>query len=157
MTTFISIKRRIFNSITKPLSDKQYFQLLFFLKFRRLPNIEQPKTLNEKTIWRILYDRRDIFTRVTDKVGMRDYMKEIALSAHLPKTYFIGTNPREIDFENLPVSFVAKPSHASGHIVVVDKNHLLQKEELINTCHKWLTFSYFDEVENGPTKTFNQK
>jgi len=139
------------------MTDKQYFQLLFLLKFRKFPNLDQPKTLNEKTIWRILFDRREIYSRLTDKVGMRKYSKEIGLSAHLPKTYFIGTNPREIDFNKLPNSFVVKPNHASGQLIVVNDRKLFDKSELIKTCEEWLAFSYYDRGREWPYKNIQPK
>ena len=157
MTAFISIKRRIFNKVTSRLTDKQYFQLLFLLKLKKFPNLDQPRTLNEKIIWRILFDRREIFSRLTDKVGMREYMKEIGLAAHLPKTYFIGTNPQEIHFNKLPNSFAVKPNHASGQIIIVKDKNLLDKGELINTCSEWLAFSYYDRGREWPYKNIQPK
>lgn len=84
-------------------------------------------------------------------------MKEIGMAAHLPTTYFIGTNPREILFNKLPNSFVVKPNHASGQIIIVKDKSLLDKGELINTCDEWLAFSYYDRGREWPYKDIQPK
>ena len=148
----ISLKRRIYNKITHPLDDKRYFQLLFLLRMKIFPNLARPKTLNEKVIWRILYDRNDLFTRLTDKARMREYVQELGLGNHLPKTYFIGANPDDIPFDTLPTSFVIKPNHASGQIIFVQDNMSIEREKIVNMCRKWLAFNYYEKGREWPYK-----
>jgi len=157
LTTFISKKRWVFNLLTQRFTDKQYFQLMYLLAFKKLPNLDHPRNLNEKTIWRILFDRKEIYSRLTDKVGMRDYIREIGLAAHLPKTYFIGTNPREIPFDDLPPTFVVKPNHASGQIIIANEQSLVDTDELIRICDEWLAFSYYDRAREWPYKNIEPK
>ena len=116
------------------------------------PNLARPKTLNEKVIWRILYDRNDLFTRLTDKARMREYVQELGLGNHLPKTYFIGANPDDIPFDTLPTSFAIKPNHASGQIIFVRDNMSIEREKIVNMCRKWLAFNYYEKGREWPYK-----
>lgn len=153
----ISIKRRIFNALTHYFSDEHYFQILHFLKLKKIPNIREPKTFNEKILWRIVFDKKEIFSQLTDKVGMREYIKELGLEAYLPTAYFIGNNPIDIPFKELPKSFVVKPNHASGRVIFVYDKNDLNKEELINTCKTWLAFSYYERGREWPYKNIKPK
>lgn len=157
MSIFLSNKRRIFNLITRRLTDERYHQLVYLRSFGRLPNLRDPRTFSEKIIWRILFDRRAIFSQLTDKVGLRDYLTEIGLSAYLPKTYFIGQNPTDIHIEKLPKSFVAKPNHLSGHILAVDENNLVNSNDLQNLANDWLAFNHFEKGREWHYKDIQPK
>ena len=141
---FISRRRRAFNWFTQFFSDERYFQLLHFLKLKEVPDIRNPNTLNEKILWRIVFDKKEIHSQLTDKVGMRNYLAKLGLKAHLPIVYYIGKKPLDIPFGKLPKSFVVKPNHASGRVIFVDDKDDFDKENLISLCEKWLAFSYFD-------------
>lgn len=85
----------------------------------RLGNFRSPRTFNEKTNWRILYDRRDRIVAACDKMRM----KEMARAAYpgpdlrIPAVYWSGTDLRDApDLASLP-PWVLKPNHSSAHVL----------------------------------------
>jgi hypothetical protein len=109
----------------------------------RYPNLLNPKTFNEKVLYRVLFDHSPIWTRLQDKYAVRDYVRERIGEHVLPRWYCVTKNPRDIPFDELPDRFVVKPTHGSGWVRVVFQAHALDREELIDTCHGWLSQNYF--------------
>jgi hypothetical protein len=75
-------------------------------RYRKLhgvfPNLLRPGTLNEKILYRILFDRRPILRRLADKAAVRAYVEARLGTGVLPKLYWLGRRPGEIPFEALP-------------------------------------------------------
>ncbi len=90
----------------------------FFSSHRRFPRVSNPVTFNEKVNWRILKDRREILTWTCDKLAMKDYASNVqgatAYGLRIPRTFWSGTNIRELEGVELPEHWVLKPNHRSG-------------------------------------------
>ena len=100
------------------------------------PNIIKPETFNEKIVYRILFDRRSILTQLADKAAVRSYVESRLGSEILPKSHYLTTNPATIPFDELPDSFVVKPTHASGLVQIITDKRSLNRAELIETCQQ---------------------
>jgi hypothetical protein len=107
------------------------------------PNIIRPKTYNEKVLHRMLFDRRPILTRLQDKYAARDYVKERLGEDVLPRLYWVTKNPSDIPFDDLPTSFVVKPTHGSGWYRLVSDKAVVDRQELIERCKFWLSENYY--------------
>ena len=59
------------------LPDKLYIRLEFIKHMGRFPNVEKPKTFNEKLQWLKLYDRKDVYTQMVDKYEAKKYVARI--------------------------------------------------------------------------------
>lgn len=111
------------------LPDKQYIQLQYLKNFRKLPNLHDPRTFNEKLQWLKLYDRRDVYTMMVDKYLVKDYVKEMIGEEFIVPTIASYDDPSEIDLEDLPEKFVLKWNHDSGSIIIcTDKRYLNLKQ-----------------------------
>lgn len=108
------------------------------------PNLLYPKTINEKILYRMLFDRRRILTQLEDKYAVRDFVKQKIGEHVLPKWHCVTTNPSTIPFDDLPDKFVVKPTHGSGWVRIVPNKALLNRQELIDTCRYWLNQNYYD-------------
>ncbi|EQA3190781.1 ATP-grasp fold amidoligase family protein, partial [Campylobacter coli] len=157
--------------------DEQYFIKRHESFFHYKPDFRKPKTFNEKIIHRILFDRRDIYTFLADKIKVRLYIQYILehgvsnnnifevlsknideLSSelqntnkcvYLPKIYGVYKHTKDIDFNQLPDSFVIKTNHDWGGVVVVDNkvNFLAdtnKKIECLAKLQKHLDRNYYD-------------
>jgi TupA-like ATPgrasp len=91
---------------------------LFLYYHGRLPHVRNPVTFNEKVNWRILKDRREILAWTCDKLAMKDYVSNIqdamACGLRIPRTFWSGTDVRELENVELPEHWVLKPNHQSG-------------------------------------------
>lgn len=86
--------------------------------FGRELNLEDPKTFNEKIQWRILKDRKDIYTRLADKYLVRNYVKEKIGEEYLIKLLGVYEKVEDIDYDKLPNKFVLKCNHDSGSVII---------------------------------------
>ena len=110
-------------------------------------DLKSPRNLNEKILWLSLYSDITEWTRLADKYSVREYVKEKGLSDILIPMYGVWNNVEEIDWEDLPRSFVMKTTNGSGtNLVVTDKDNT-KKEESLAKIDKWL------HRHNGVTTT----
>lgn len=138
---FHNILRWLFRSITPLISDKTFLGIRYLYWMRSIPNFADPKTLNEKIIWRMLYDRNPVFQTLSDKVQVREYVIDKGLKSILTTQYMVSSNPNTIVFEDLPQPFIIKPSHASGLVRHV-RGQTGNWEELRQCCHNWLKIDF---------------
>lgn len=84
--------------------------------FGRDPDLETPRTFNEKIQYLKLYDRSPLHTRCADKIAVREYVKEcIPETDILIPLLAILDNPDDLRPETITAQrFVAKASHDSG-------------------------------------------
>lgn len=84
-----------------------------------------PRTLDEKLIWLMLYWRHPLKSRCADKYAVRSYVEEHGLGYLLTRLFGVYDNSRQIDFECLPDRFVLKATHGCGfNILCRDKARL---------------------------------
>jgi len=139
------IKKALPDSVVEWMID---FRTLTY-KYRRahgvFPRLIRPRSFNEKVIHRILFDRRDVLTQITDKAAVRSYVESRLGPQVLPRLYCLTSRPEDIQLEELPDRFVVKPTHGSGWVQVVTDRSTLDRRALIETCNGWLGQSYYEE------------
>ena len=91
--------------------------------FGRPPDLKAPTTFSEKIIYKMMFDRRPILTRITDKLRAREYVAERIGARYLTELYQVCRSPAEIDWHGLPRRFVIKATHGTAmNIFVRDKS-----------------------------------
>ncbi|MDB2226202.1 ATP-grasp fold amidoligase family protein [Halorubrum ezzemoulense] len=106
------------------------------------PQIKEPRTFNEKIAYRKLFTDKDIFSTISDKYAVRDYVREKASGDILNDLYYVTDNPSSIPFDSLPTEFVIKSTHGSGHIMIIEDKHKWSNENIISKCETWLETEY---------------
>ena len=102
-----------------------WMKLRYFLRYKKPLNLKNPKTLNEKILYLSLTKDNPLWTELSDKYKVREYVKEKIGEDKLVKLYGKWTNANDIDFDKLPDKFVLKTNHGSGEIKIVkDKSKL---------------------------------
>ena len=91
---------------------------------------DNPRTLNEKIQWLILYSDTREWTRLADKLLVRDYVKEKGLGDLLVPLLGVWDDADDIDFEELPERFVLKCNHDSGSTILVNKNQIYDRKAI---------------------------
>jgi hypothetical protein len=137
------------NEIIKGLLPREVRDLVFAVNhYRRAhgvyPRLLRPRTLNEKILRRKVFDRRPLFATFADKYAVRSFVADRLGPGILPRLYCVTTDPVTIAFDSLPRKFVVKPTHASGWVRVVQDRDALDRQELIQTCKRWLGSSYYE-------------
>jgi len=112
--------------------------------FRNFPNLDNPKTLNEKIQWLKLYDKNSFYTLCADKYSVRKYFaKNFGPEGLIPLEYQTY-NWKDIKPENIPNHpCIIKANHGSGmHVIIRDKNKVDWKK-LQHKCREWLNKNYY--------------
>lgn len=144
--------KRIANKIFKqPLRrflishyPKVVLSRLWLQEFGYPLNWKNPKDLNEKIQWLIANSDTSEWTRLADKVKVRDYVTEKGLKDMLVPLLGVWSDARNIDFDNLPNKFVLKCNHDSGSVIIIDKQKGFDKIAVINklNSHLCIKFGY---------------
>lgn len=100
------------------LSDKSYIRLIYRLRMGKKLDLDNPKTFTEKLQWLKLYDHNPKYTRMADKLSLRDFVEEKIGSGHSVKVLGVWEKFSDIDFNALPERFVLKTTHDSGSYVI---------------------------------------
>jgi hypothetical protein len=106
------------------------------------PNIENPRTLQEKILWRKLHEDMSDAVRLADKVAVRDYVREVAGPQYLVEALAIADHAEDLDFDSLPSSFILKVNHSSGTNLVVEDRSELQVESVRRILNSLLRRTY---------------
>lgn len=105
------------------LTERMYKKQTFKNTFGYELNLNNPKTLNEKIQWLQLNDRTPQYIKCTDKLAVREYVKEKIGQQYLIALIFNTEKSTDLIPENFPnYPFIIKTNHGSGgHIIVQDK------------------------------------
>lgn len=145
----ISLVPRIKNRITKKWNEflvdyftKYVLSKYWYRDFHYRLDWNNPKDLNEKIQWLILNSDTSEWSRLADKVAVRDYVKEKGLGHMLIPLLGVWNDARKIDFDNLPDKFVLKCNHDSASVKIIDKYVGFDKKKIIEDFNNKLRVKF---------------
>lgn len=112
-------------------------KLLHLADCRRWPDIRNPRDLNEKIMQMEFFSDTSEWTRLADKVKVRDFVASKGLADILIPLLGVYRTADEIDFDALPESFVIKPNNGSAQAVVVDDKSAVDQAAIRRTVAHW--------------------
>ncbi len=133
---------------TAKLFPKSIISLRFKKHFGRDIDWDNPKDINEKIQWLKFNTDTSIWTQLADKYEVRNYVKKCIGAKYLVPLYGVWDSPYDIDFSQLPNSFVLKPNHGAGSVLIVKDKSKLDIPKTINLLSDWLKTDFgIKEVE----------
>jgi hypothetical protein len=118
-------------------------KLGYFLINKKWPNVNNPKSINEKIVHRILFDRNFEYSMYADKLAVRQYIEKILGTDKLIPLVYYTDKPENIKQCTSLINKVVKPNHGAGMVKIFDyEPSIEEKAELIDQCEKWLKFDY---------------
>lgn len=114
------IQNRVSPTLKQFLGAKLHLKIYMWIMLGYWPNIEDPKTFNEKIAHRKLYSNNKLYSMVEDKYRVREYVSERVDRQILPELYHVTEDPKTIPFEELPEEYVIKPNHMAGAIEFIE-------------------------------------
>jgi len=155
---------KLFDFINR-LSGYRKEKLRFFLKVGYYPDLKNPRSFNEKVLWKKIYDRNPLLSVISDKFAVRQYIKDVLGEQEAEKIliplYYVTNKPQTIPFNDLPEEYAIKPNHASRRAIFAEgtgeqKKYIIiyggikktifdseiAKIEIVNTCKEWLLIPY---------------
>ena len=125
-------------------SSSFYLKGLYLLRNKKILNLKNPKSFNEKINWLKLHvNVTPQCTMMVDKYAVRDYIKDKIGEQYLIPLLGVWNTFDEIDFEKLPNQFVLKTTHDSGGVVVCKDKSKLNVSEARKKLTKHLHYNYF--------------
>lgn len=121
------------------IPDKIMIYIQYYIATGRWLNLSNPIRFTEKLQWYKLYYRNNLLTQCADKYLVREYIESKNLGNILVPLYGVYNDATEIDFTDLPESFVLKTTNGSHtNILCKDKSNLNinNTKDMLN---KWLT------------------
>ncbi|MGF1797265.1 ATP-grasp fold amidoligase family protein [Photobacterium swingsii] len=115
--------------------------ILYFRRFKRLINYDEPLTFNEKLQVKKLKNRSGLLTIAADKLASKKYVKAIVPEIYIPKTLWSCTDIQKLDslnFNELPRDYVFKANHTSQTIEIIKDSQHLPLKKMKSLAHNWL-------------------
>ena len=101
---------------TKFIPDELMLKIEYRMKIGKKLDLKNPKTFNEKLQWLKINDRKPVYTKMADKIGVRDYIAQKIGQEFLVPIYGCWDSVDDIPFDDLPSKFVLKCTHDSGSV-----------------------------------------
>lgn len=148
--------KKAYRKIMSKSCDNVYITVQYIRKFKRLPNIIRPKTFAEKIylikVSNWLLSKSDY----VDKYKVRRIIKDIIGEEYLTNLYGVYNNSKDINFDELPKSFVLKLNNGSGYnLIVKDKDNIDQKK-VKKEIDEWLKSNYYIQNREKQYKNVEQ-
>lgn len=134
--------RKLLKRFVLDFFHKQYIERTWKKMYGRKINWESPRDINEKIQWLMIYSDTSLWTLCSDKVKVREFVKERIGEEFLVKQYGVWNNADEINFDQLPNKFVLKCNHDSGSTFVLDKTKGFDKNLITKDLNKRLKINY---------------
>lgn len=112
------------------LPDKPYLRLFYFATTGKMINFKNPKGFNEKLQWLKVNDKHPEYSKLVDKLAVRDHICEVLGEEYLFPLLGYWRTFDEIDFEKLPNQFVLKCNHDSGSTKIILDKAALTKDDI---------------------------
>jgi hypothetical protein len=115
--------------------------LHFRRRIGRFPNSVYPGTVEEKFLWRKLFDHNPLFVTVTDKLQMKEYVHNVVPDLKQARLLWFGDDPRAIPDSLLRGNVAVKANNGSRQNVLIF-NRGVDRAELEREVCKWLFAPY---------------
>lgn len=133
----------VYRRIKPFLPDRLATAVSYARTFGKIRLFLRPRSFNERVLRKKLTDRNPLLVRTTDKLLVRNYVAQKIGARYLVPLLFATQNPRYIDFDRLPRSFIVKATHGSGWVMAVIDKEAADREEIVATAERWLRTNYY--------------
>lgn len=132
-------KNELFFSI---LNDERFAEYSYKKLLKKELNLSDPQTFDEKLWYLKIHNRDPLLTTYSDKLLVRDYVRECGLQHILNEQYGAWSKAEDIDFTQLPSPCFLKCNNGSGCNIIYDLNHPFDKTDFIKRFYFALQHDY---------------
>lgn len=120
----------------------QYAKYLYKRKTGKVLNYKHPKDMNEKLFWLARYWQHPLVILCSDKLKVREYLKQSGCGDILNELYHVYNHVNEIDFDKLPERFVLKCNHGWGYNILCKYKNNFDIDDAKNKLRNWMSEVY---------------
>lgn len=122
--------RQILKKIYARTDREKLLRLRYLERFGRQPDLDDPKTRNEKVLWMLLHADTSQWPLLADKYRVREFVESRGLGHLLNELYGVWESADRIDFDALPDQFVMKTNNGYGDVSIVTDKRTTDTEAL---------------------------
>ena len=106
-------------------------------------DLNNPRTFFEKVNWLKLYDRNPLYTKLCDKLLVKDWVIEKIGTKYIIPTLAVYNSIEDIKLEDLPEKFVLKCNHDSGTVFICKDKSKFPLDIIKKSLSTALKHNYF--------------
>lgn len=129
--------------VNRTLPDRAFVEQMFVNSHGYIPDLDAPRTFNEKIAWTKLNRHEPIYAELSDKVRSKPYVRELLGGDFVIESLAEYESTNQLDFARLPSRFILKPSHGSGWTIIVRDKASADLTAIKTTLHRWMTSNYY--------------
>jgi len=133
-------------------SDEYVIRREYKAFYKRALDLQNPVRYTEKLQWLKLYDRKDIYTTMVDKYMVKKYVSDLIGEEYVIPTLYVWDDVEDINFDDLPNSFVLKCTHDSGSIVICKDKSVLDVNQAKSKLEFFMRRNYYKTSREWPYK-----
>lgn len=134
--------RRSYDNYLKKTNPEKLFSIYHKRSTGKYLNIDHPVTLDEKIAYMEFRTDTTEWSRLADKVHVRDYVEECGYADNLTKLYGVWESAEAIDFSTLPDSFVIKTNNGSATNILIKDKAFMDEKAVREQLREWLSSDY---------------
>lgn len=134
----VLVKRYIYNAyyiLISRVNPMKFAEIQYKQRLGKNINWNKPSDLNEKIQWLKFYSDTSLWSRLSDKYRVREYIHEKGLDRLLVGLYGVYDRAEDIEWSKLPQKFVMKVNNGSGDVLVC--NETLDCTKILNLTKKY--------------------
>ena len=157
LAKLVSFLKRLFVAFTIYFLPKTLFIRYKYLKsIGQKLNLSSPLRLTEKIQWLKLHNKKKLHVDVTDKIKVRDYVKEIIGETHLVPLIDIYEKSEDIKQEDLQRFSIIKCNHDSSGGTII-RNQIPQIEKIKKDYKARLKHNHYYQTKEWQYKHIKPK
>ncbi len=129
------------------VDDKFYLQYWYYKVMNRRLHLKHPKTFTEKMQWLKLYDRNPLYTKLADKLAVREYVEQKVGKEYLNPLIGVYNRVDEIEWQSLPNKFVVKVNHGSSWNLICENKDELDIDDASNKIRQWMSMNFYNSMQ----------
>lgn len=141
------------------ISDKFQIKCYYRLEMGKKLDLNNPKTMNEKLQWLKLYNRKEEYKVLVDKIKVKEIVTNKIGAKYVVPLLGVWNNFDEIDFAKLPKQFVLKTNHSGGNtgVIIVSDKAKFNKAEAKAKLEASLKSDVYRSYREWPYKGMDKK
>ena len=145
--------------IKRIIPDESFVKLQYRAHCGQSLNLKNPQSFSEKLNWLKIHDHNPIYTKIVDKITVKDYVRKIIGNDYIIPTLGVYSQFDEIDFDLLPNQFVLKTNHSGGSagVVICKDKHFFNKNEARKILEKSLKLDMYYVSREWPYKNIKRR
>lgn len=123
------------------------------------PDLENPKTFNEKLLWLKLNKYADdpLVSQCSDKYAVREYVEKCGLGHTLNDLIGAWDDASEINWDSLPQRFAIKCNHGCGYNLICQDKSKFDTKKATEQLNQWMQEEFWKEYAEVHYRTIPKK